>query len=150
MRIVILRSKSDQTGEGAIVAIPRGSDMCAAAAIERWVAAATFTDGAAFREITRHGRIGGRLTTRSVAWIVKKRVYEASLAEGQNAEKAREIAARVSSHSLRAGFATAAAAAGVQAIDIARQTRHRSLSMVQTCVREAELFTRNPVKALGL
>ena len=43
-------------------------------------------------------------------------------------------------HSLRAGFATSAAAAGIADRAIAKQTRHKSTAMLHRYVREARLF----------
>ena len=54
-----------------------------------------------------------------------------------------------SGHSLRAGFATSAAAYGITGENIARQTRHKSTAMVQRYVRDAELFKNNPLKRMG-
>jgi integrase len=66
-----------------------------------------------------------------------------------SAEKAKERADYFSGHSLRAGFATSAVAYGVTGENIARQTRHKSTQMVQRYIREAELFSRNPLKQMG-
>jgi integrase len=64
-------------------------------------------------------------------------------------EKAEERASCFSGHSLRAGFATSAAAYGIAGENIARQTRHKSTAMVQRYVRDAELFKNNPLKQMG-
>ena len=50
-------------------------------------------------------------------------------------------------HSLRAGFATSAAAAGVEEREIARQTGHQSMAVLRRYIREGELFRRNPAAA---
>ena len=51
-------------------------------------------------------------------------------------------------HSLRAGFATQAARAGKPAHAIRRQTRHRSLAMLERYIREGEVFVGNPAADL--
>lgn len=48
-----------------------------------------------------------------------------------------------SGHSLRACWVVHGAAAGVAEVDIARQSRHKSLATPRTYVREAQVFTRN-------
>jgi integrase len=59
-------------------------------------------------------------------------------------------AAAYGGHSLRAGFATAAAGAGVHERDIMRQTRHHSTAMVRRYIRDGGLFCANAAGALGL
>ena len=53
-----------------------------------------------------------------------------------------------SGHSLRAGFATSAAQAGVLTSRIRAQTRHASDAMLARYIREGELFTENAAGAL--
>jgi integrase len=53
-----------------------------------------------------------------------------------------------SGHSLRAGFATSAAQAGVQVWRIKAQTRHASNAMLARYIREGELFRDNAAGAL--
>jgi hypothetical protein len=52
--------------------------------------------------------------------------------------------------SLRAGFATQAAAAGVPLDRIMRQTRHVSIAVALRYIREADVWKDNPSAALGL
>ena len=58
--------------------------------------------------------------------------------------------AQFSGHSLRAGFATAAAKAGKPVHSIIKQTRHASAAMLGRYIRDAELFKDNPSQGLGL
>ena len=48
-------------------------------------------------------------------------------------------------HSLRHGFATTAAAYGVEERNIMRQTRHHSVNMVRRYINEANKFVDNPI-----
>lgn len=140
LRIVIRRSKGDQEGEGQVIAIGRtGTATCPAAAYAAWISAAGIGEGAVFRGVTRHGALGARLSTDAVAEIVRRRAVAAGL-EGE----------RFSGHSLRAGFATAAAAAGVEERAIMKQTRHRSSATVRRYIRDGELFVRNLSQEVGL
>ena len=134
LRVTIRRSKSDQEGEGQTVAIGRtATATCPAAAFEAWIAAAAITSGRAFRSVDRHGRLGPGLSTRAVAQLVQERAVKAGL-----------DACGFSGHSMRAGFATSAAALGIEERIIMRQTRHRSTAVVRRYIREGELFAQEP------
>lgn len=140
MQIRMGRSKTDQEARGSVVAIPRGKTrLCPVAALQAWLTLSAITAGPVFRSVDRHGRIGPRLTDRAVADIVKRAVARAGLNP-----------ALFSGHSLRAGFVTSAAAAGVTTELIMRQTRHRDAKTVAGYVRDAELFTRNAAGKVGL
>ena len=106
---------------------------------ERWLSAAGITEGAAFRAVDRHGRLGGRLSGNAVALIVQRRAAAAGL-----------DAAAFSGHSLRSGFATSAARAGMGEFRIAQQTRHASLAVLRRYVREGRLFEENLSEEIGL
>ncbi|KQT90362.1 hypothetical protein ASG59_00730 [Methylobacterium sp. Leaf466] len=141
LRIVIRRSKTDQGGEGAVLPVNRtGRATCPAAAYEAWLAAAGISEGAVFRGVDRHGRLGGRLSGQAVALIVQRRASTAGL----------DAPASYAGHSLRAGFATSAAQAGMGEIKIARQTRHASLTTLRRYVRDGVLFSENLTAEIGL
>jgi integrase len=92
------------------------------------------------RQVDRHGNVGVRhLNDRTVAEVVKRRV--ALIGEDPSL---------YSGHSLRAGFATSAAAAGASEFAIARQTGHRSMAVLRRYIREGDLFKANAVSKLGL
>jgi integrase len=137
--VTLRRSKTDQEGEGRRVAIPLGStpETCAARSLRRWLEVAKVSDGPVFRVVTRHGHVGARLTSHSVARIVKRAAKAAGLDPSQ-----------LSGHSLRAGLATAAAKAGKSERSIMAQTGHRSVAMVRRYIREADLFVDNAANGL--
>ncbi|MEA1835170.1 tyrosine-type recombinase/integrase [Methylobacterium durans] len=140
LRLTIRRSKGDQEGEGQLVAVGRtGTATCPAAALEAWLAAAGIGEGRVFRGIDRHGRVGEALSDRAVALIVQRRAAAAGL-----------DAKAFAGHSLRAGFATSAAAHGVEERVIAKTTRHRSSAILRRYIREGELFERNVAGEIGL
>jgi integrase len=56
----------------------------------------------------------------------------------------------VSGHSLRAGLATSAAAAGVAERVIAAQTGHKGTEMLRRYIRAGSLFGENAAGAVGL
>ena len=69
LRVLIRRSKTDQTGEGQEIAIPRGYRLRPVEAVQAWLDAAGITEGPIFRPITTR-RLDGRgkpVTQRIVA-----------------------------------------------------------------------------------
>jgi integrase len=127
----IARSKTDQLGEGVELAVPfvPTESMCAVRAVKRYVLAAGITSGPLFRSLSPNRRMSdGAIDGRDVARLVKKLALRARLGGD------------FSGHSLRAGFATSAAAARVSLDAIARTTRHKSLAVLLTYVRPAQAF----------
>ena len=140
--ITVRRSKTDQEGGGRRIGVPYGSNpfTCPVRAWKSWVEEADVTEGPLFRGIDRHGNVAaGRLSDRGVALIVKRR-----------AERTGIDPDTVSGHSLRAGLATAAAAAGVSERAIAATTGHKSMTVLRGYIRDGSLFTENAAAAVGL
>lgn len=140
LEIRIRSSKTDQEGVGRTVGIPFGNDpgLCPIRALRRWLAESGIESGPIFRAVSCHGRVSpNALTGRSVARIIKRL---ASIA-GYDPKT-------FSGHSLRAGLATAAAAAGKSELAIMRTTGHRSERMVRRYVREGSLFRDNAAAGL--
>lgn len=137
--ISIRRSKTDQEGIGRQIAIPFGRTRhCPVSALESWLKVSGIDAGPVFRSITRHGRIStARLSGATVATIVKKRLDEIGIDP-----------TRFSGHSLRSGFATSAALAGVSSWQIRQQTGHASDAMLARYIRSAELFDGNAAGAI--
>jgi integrase len=140
--IMLRRSKTDQEGAGRTVGIPYGSHLetCPVRAVQAWLQASEITKGPIFRPVDQHGIIAStRLSDRSVARIIQSAAKRAGLDPEQFA-----------GHSLRAGLATAAAAAGVSEHDIARTTGDRSVAVLRRYVRTATVFERNAAASVGL
>lgn len=140
--IMLRRSKTDQEGEGRKIGIPYGSypATCPVRSLRAWLAASETASGPVFRGINRHGQLQpSRLTGQSVALIVKAYAEAAGL-----------DSATLAGHSLRAGFATAAARNGASERSIMEQTGHRSLTMVRKYIRDGSLFRDNAAAKLGL
>ena len=128
LRITLTRSKTDQEGQGITKTIPRLADqeLCPVCALRAWLDAAGIRSGAIFRSISRWGKVGRRLSPYDVARIVKRRAEAAGL-----------DADMLAGHSLRAGFATVAALAGLDPIATAEVTGHRNLNMLRRYIRAA-------------
>lgn len=136
------RSKTDQEGEGRKLGIPYGGDeaTCPIRALKAWRAAAEIRSGPLFRSVNRHGHVlANRLSGEGVAIVVKRYVEKLGYDPGQFA-----------GHSLRAGLATSAAAAGKSERAIMNQTGHRSVTTVRRYIRDGNLFRENAAEGLGL
>jgi site-specific recombinase XerD len=129
LKITIRRSKTDQEGAGATIAIVRGSIACPVEAVQAWRAAAGITAGPLFRSIRKGGKVGERLTAQSVADVVKA-----------HAENVGLDPALFAGHSLRAGFLTSAAKRGASIFKMMDQSRHKSVDTLRGYVRDAEIF----------
>lgn len=139
--LTIRRSKTDQEGQGMTRGIAYGSnpDTCPVRALQAWLEHTSIKDGPLFRSL-RFGRVQPRgLDGRDVARIVKRAATEAGLDP-----------THFSGHSLRAGLATAAAAAGVSERAIMDQTGHRSLAIMRRYIRKGSLFKDNASAQVGL
>jgi len=140
--VTIRRDKTDQDAAGRRIGLPFGgtSNTCPVRALRAWLDAAGITDGPVFRAIDRHGNVGAEaLSDRGVALVVKAAAQRAGLDP-----------AAYAGHSLRAGLATAAAAAGKSNRSIKRTTGHKSDRILDSYVRDAELFTDNAAAGVGL
>jgi integrase len=142
LTVHLRRSKTDQEGAGRTVGIPYGSNpvTCPVRAWRAWLEVSGITDGAAFRPVDRHGYFGAaRLSGHAVALVLKRHAARVGL-----------DAAEFAGHSLRAGLATSAAAAGVPERVIAEQTGHKGTAVLRRYIREGSLFRENAASAVGL
>ena len=103
-----------------------------------------------FRPVDQRQIIGAtRLTGHSVSCIVKERVRLLARLRGKSMEEAAELVVRFSGHSMRAGYATSAAAADVPGYRIKQHTRHKSDAMVSRYIRESDKWTKSGLKGVG-
>ena len=140
LEIFVASSKADQEGQGAIVAIPslQGSSLDAVRALKKWLTASGITSGPVFRGFTKSMSLRKTaISDKSIAEIVKKYISLIGLDP-----------AMYGAHSLRHGFATTAAAYGVEERNIMRQTRHHSVNMVRRYINEANKFVDNPISTI--
>jgi integrase len=139
VRVRVNHSKTDQAGVGVELALPRvGGPLCAATALKTWVDASGVSEHL-FSPIDRWGRVRDRrLTAQAVALILKQR----SSAVGLDASV-------IAGHSTRRGFISEAARAGVPELEIARQSRHRSVAVLRGYVEHANLWTQSAAVQLA-
>jgi len=128
VKIFIKRSKTDQSGEGMIKAIPYfdNKSFCPILALKYWIDKSEIKSGKLFD-----------ISDKSVSLIIKK---YASLT-GLDSSK-------YGGHSLRSGFATSAADSGVEERNIMAMTGHKTTQMVRRYIQEANLFKNNALNKI--
>jgi len=146
LEVKIRRSKTDQAGRGETIAIPAGTHPLTnpVAALRDWLACLAdhgITEGRLLRSVNRHGHIGDRLSANAVNAIVKKLAAAAELPDAD----------RYSAHSLRAGGATVAYAAGVPVSTICKHGRWKEGSpVVLKYIRAVDVWRDNAMRNVGL
>jgi site-specific recombinase XerD len=130
LRIRIKRSKTDQEGQGAVVAVCRGSIACPVTALRDYLDAAGITSGPVFRRIRRGNHITEhRLTAQTICRLVKDHAAKLGLDPKQ-----------YGAHSMRAGFLTSAAVKGANLFKMMDVSRHKSVDTLRGYVRSADAF----------
>ena len=130
VKILIRRSKTDQSGEGIIKAIPYfdNKEFCPVKALKEFIE---------FKFAkTNKGKIF-EISDKSVALIIKKYTQKAGLDSSKYA-----------GHSLRSGFATSAAEFGAEERNIMAMTGHKTTQMVRRYIQEANLFKNNALNKI--
>jgi|SRR5579864_5561898 len=142
LRVMIPRSKTDQTGEGQVVGIPHAKpghdDVCPPCALGDWLSAAGISSGPIFRRLVGHGVGAEAIRDKGIAELVQRVMRKAGI-DGE-----------FSGHSLRAGMVTEAARQGVDPLTIMATTRHRRSETLKGYIREGDLFRRNAAAEAGL
>ena len=132
VKILIKRSKTDQSGEGNIKAIPyfENREFCPVIALKNYVNE-KFTNKS-------KGKIF-EISDKSVALILKRYAKKAGL-----------NASLYAGHSLRSGFATTAAEFGAEERNIMAMTGHKTTQMVRRYIQEANLFKNNALNKIKI
>ena len=130
VKIVIKRSKTDQSGEGMTKAIPYfdNKSFCPVISLKNWIDNSEAKSGKIFD-----------ISDKSVALIIKK---YASLS-GLDPNK-------YGGHSLRSGFATSTAESGAEERNIMAMTGHKTTQMVRRYIQEANLFKNNALNKIKI
>ena len=130
VKIFIKRSKTDQSGEGMIKAIPyfKEKDFCPVIFLKNWIEISRINKGFIFD-----------ISDKMVAILIKKYLSAA----GFDSKK-------YSGHSLRSGFATVAADYGADEKSIMTMTGHKTTQMVRRYIKESNLFKNNPLNKINL
>ncbi len=130
LKIFVKRSKTDQSGEGMIKAIPyfENKTYCPVLSLKEWLNISQIKIGKIFN-----------ISDKSVALIIKRYTSLAGLDERKYA-----------GHSLRSGFATSAAELGAEERSIMAMTGHKSSQMVRRYIQEADLFKNNALNKIKI
>ena len=130
VKIVIKRSKTDQSGEGMTKAIPYfdNKSFCPVISLKNWIDNSEAKSGKIFD-----------ISDKSVALIIKK---YASLS-GLDPNK-------YGGHSLRSGFATSTAESGAEERNIMAMTGHKTTQMIRRYIQEANLFKNNALNKIKI
>ena len=132
VKILIKRSKTDQSGEGIIKAIPYfdNREFCPVLTLQDYInKKKSKNDEDKVFEIS----------DKSVALIIKKYAKIAGL-----------DSSRYAGHSLRSGFATTAAEFGAEERNIMAMTGHKTTQMVRRYIQEANLFKNNALNKIKI
>lgn len=168
------RSRTDQDGQGQVKNLPFGTRArtCPVCALLAWAQVVTAwdaggragvirllhapqpaghdcrpgqglpsSDAPVFRSVHRTGLLGGGLSGHAINELIARRAAAGLDPSGLGT---------IGGHSLRAGFVTEAFRAGAPAQNIARQTGHRSLTVLAGYQREHAPLVANAVTQVGL
>jgi len=142
LKINLRRSKTDQFGEGLIKALPYFDkpQYCPVISLINWIKISKINSGSLFRRFSKGSKLSeNRLTDQTVALLIKHYLQLAGI-DNKN----------YSGHSLRSGFATSAAEAGVDERNIMAMTGHKSTEMVRRYIKEANLFKNNALNKIKI
>ena len=130
VKIVIKRSKTDQTGQGMIKAIPYfdNKTYCPVTSLRNWINFLNIDKGKIFN-----------ISDKTVALIIKKYALLAGLDQKKYA-----------GHSLRSGFATSTAETGADERSIMAMTGHKTTQMVRRYINESNLFKNNALNKIKI
>ena len=136
VKILIRRSKTDQSGEGSIKAIPyfENQEFCPVIALKNYLNKKFSNSDKSQKDVKIF-----EISDKSVALIIKR-----------YAEKAGLDSSKYAGHSLRSGFATTAAEFGAEERNIMAMTGHKTTQMVRRYIQEANLFKNNALKNIKI
>ena len=142
LKITIKRSKTDQFGEGMVKGLPYfiNEFYCPVINLKKWLELSQIKSGPIFRRFIKGSSItNNRLTDQTVVLLIKKYLNLAGI-DNSN----------YSGHSLRSGFATAAAEFGADERSIMAMTGHKTTQMVRRYIKEANIFKNNALNKIKI
>ena len=130
VKILIRRSKTDQSGEGFVKGIPyfENQEYCPVLYLKQYLKELSSSSGKVFE-----------ICDKSVALKIKKYAMLAGLDQNNYA-----------GHSLRSGFATSTAEHGADERNIMAMTGHKTTQMVRRYIKEANLFKNNALNKIKI
>jgi len=130
VKIFIKRSKTDQSGEGMIKAIPYFKDpnFCAVTSLKKYL-----------ENLENKNSLVFDLSDKMVSILIKKYLLAANIDPS-----------KYSGHSLRSGFATVASEYGADEKSIMNMTGHKTTQMVRRYIKESNLFSNNALNKVKI
>ena len=130
IKIMIRRSKTDQSGEGFVKGIPyfNNPEYCPVINLTNYM-----------KEMKQNSTKLFNICDKSVALKIKKYAKLAGLDQNKYA-----------GHSLRSGFATSTAEMGAEERSIMAMTGHKTTQMVRRYIKEANLFKNNALNKIKI
>lgn len=130
LKLTLRHSKTDQEGEGQVIAVPAGKVLKPVERLKAWLAVRGHGAGPLFYQIDPQGRLTDEpMSDRSIVRLIQK--YAGRV--GLDPET-------VGGHSLRAGFLTEASRNGATIAKMQEVSRHKKVEVLLGYVRSAELF----------
>lgn len=130
LKLTLRHSKTDQEGEGQMIAVPTGKALKPVERLKAWLALRGADAGPLFYQIDPQGRLTDQpMSDRSIARLIQKYAGRIGLDPEMFA-----------GHSLRAGFLTEASRAGATISKMQEVSRHKKVEVLLGYVRSAELF----------
>lgn len=130
LRLTLRHSKTDQDGEGQVIAVPSGKTLKPVERLKAWLAVRGGRAGPLFTQIDPQGRVvESAMSDRSIARLIQKYAGRVGLDPDT-----------VAGHSLRAGFLTEASRTGATIAKMQEVSRHKKVEVLLGYVRSAELF----------
>lgn len=133
VKIFVRKSKTDQSGEGMIKALPYFTNVeyCPVNSLKNWISF--------LKNNNPNEKKVFNMSDKNIALIVKKYINKLGLDPSKYA-----------GHSLRSGFATSTAEMGAEERQIMAMTGHKSNQMVRRYIQESNLFKNNALKKINL
>ncbi|CAH0498712.1 Tyrosine recombinase XerC [Novosphingobium sp. CECT 9465] len=130
LKLTIRHSKTDQEGQGQVIAVPSGKVLKPVARLNAWLAIRGGEAGPLFYGTDAQGKMTDQpMSDRAVARLIQR-----------YAEKVGLDPAVVGAHSLRSGFLTEAAKAGASLPKMQEVSRQKKVEVLLGYVRDAALF----------
>ena len=130
LKLTIRHSKTDQEGEGQVIAVPSGKVLKPGARLNQWLSVRGGEAGPLFYRTDAQGVLMKEpMSDRSVARLIQR-----------YADKIGLDPAAVGAHSLRSGFLTEAAKAGASLPKMQEVSRQKKVEVLLGYVRDAALF----------
>lgn len=133
IEITLTRSKTNKFGalEVKPIVLAQNSSVCPITNLNKWLSAANIAEGPIFRAMTANNQLGhNSISSQTFYNILKQRIKQSGLTPDE-----------FTPHSLRAGFITSAYKAGKDRYRIKQVSGHKSDSVLDMYIRDADRFT---------